>query len=106
MTEEAEQEPIDDSQSARDAAAMRAERIARRGAANPRSVPDYTRLRPCEATSEELALVGTSSVSEFVDQMNRALLDRGLLPITQFDYPTTRKRLVKLLERWSRLVRQ
>jgi hypothetical protein len=104
MVEEAKQETIGEPAALRDAAGMRAERIARRTAASPRTVPDYSRLHPCEATPEELALVGAVSVAEFVVKMNRALIDRGLLPITQGDYPTTRKRLVKLLERWRRFV--
>lgn len=106
MVEEAKHESIGETTGLRDASALRAERMARRTAASPRTVPDYSRLHPCEATREELALVGAESVAEFVAQMNRALIDRGLLPITQGDYPTTRKRLVKLLERWRRSVQQ
>jgi hypothetical protein len=104
MVEEAKQESIGEATALRDPAGSRAERIARRTAASPRTIPDYSRLHPCEATAEELALVGAVSVAEFVVQMNRALINRGLLPITQGDYPTTRKRLVKLLERWRRFV--
>jgi hypothetical protein len=106
MVEEAKQESIGETVALRDHAGMRAERIARRTNASPRAIPDYSRLHPCEATDEELALVGAVGVAEFVVQMNRALVDRGMLPITQGDYPTTRKRLVKLLERWKRYVRQ
>jgi hypothetical protein len=106
MVEEAKQESMGEITVLRDASALRAKRMARRAAASPRTVPDYSRLHPCEATREELALVGAVSVAEFVAKTNRTLIGRGLLPITQGDYPTTRKRLVKLLDRWRRSIQQ
>ncbi|MCV9963939.1 hypothetical protein OIU34_18845 [Pararhizobium sp. BT-229] len=80
----------------------RAERRSRRPAANPHTTPDYSRLKPCEATADELAVLGASSVRDLVAKMNKALIAKGLLPISQGDYPNTRKRLLKLLERWKR----
>lgn len=80
----------------------RAERLSRRLTASPHLTPDYSRLKPCDATPEELAVVGASDVNDLVARMNSMLSSRGQLPISQGDYPTTRKRLVKLLERWKR----
>ncbi|MCZ7861449.1 hypothetical protein O9X98_08565 [Agrobacterium salinitolerans] len=80
----------------------RAERRSRRLTASPRLTPDYSRLKAFEALPEELAAAGASDVRDLVSKMNRVLISRGQLPISHGDYPTTRKRLVKLLERWKR----
>lgn len=80
----------------------RAERLSRRLTASPQTIPDYSRLKPCEATADELAVLGASSVRDLVARMNKGLIAKGLLPISQGDFPNTRKRLLKLLERWKR----
>lgn len=82
---------------------MKAARIAKRGNASPLTTPDYSRMRAYEAAEEELAGTGVRNVAELVALINRKLASRHLLPISQGDYPNTRKRLVKLLERWRRL---
>lgn len=63
---------------------------------------DTRLLKPCKATADELAVLGASSVMDLVARMNKGLIAKGLLPISQGDYPKTRKRLLKLLERWKR----
>jgi hypothetical protein len=80
----------------------RGERMLRRLTASPRLTPDYSRLRAFDATPEELALAGVTNVKELVAKVNRMLISRGQLPISHGDYPNTRKRLLKLLERWKR----
>lgn len=79
-----------------------------RSARGPRSVsdrfqiPDYSKLRACEAEVSELAPFGVANVPELVDKMNREFIQNGFFPITQSDYPSTKKRLEKLIVRWER----
>lgn len=84
----------------------RAERLSRRLTASPRLTPDYSKLKTFSASPEELADTGATDVNDLVAKMNQVLISRGQLPISHGDYPTTRKRLLKLLERWKRSVAQ
>lgn len=84
---------------------LRSKRRRQRSKADPQVVPDYSKLRPCEATADELALLGASDVRDLVRRINRELMGRGQLPVSEGDFPNTRKRLLKLLDRWRRSIR-
>lgn len=75
-----------------------------RSKADPHIAPDYSKLRACIATADELALLDASNVHDLVRRINRELNQNGRFPVTQSDFPTTRRKLLKLLERWKRLI--
>jgi hypothetical protein len=76
-----------------------------RSAASRRHAPDYSRLRQCDASEEELARFGASSVVGMVIKMNADFEAAGMYPVTQADFPGTRKRFDKLVARWNTIPR-
>lgn len=76
-----------------------------RAVADRKFIPDYSRLRPCDVDASELLVYGVTDVHGLVDLVNGELVANGHFPVTQSDYPTTRKRLAKLIERWERTCR-
>ena len=73
--------------------------VSRKPSADRHVPPDYSRLRNCEATEEELAIFGAADVLDLVRILNEVFVQAGQFPVTQADYPSTRKRLEKLLKR-------
>ena len=63
---------------------------------NMKFVPPRYPKRAYEALPEELEPYGAATTEELVARFNAFLRDRGLHPVTAGDYPTTRKRLVRL----------
>ena len=51
----------------------------------------------CPAVLSEL---GVESVKEFVERFNGLLRERGQFPVSQGDYPTSRRRFERLLKKW------
>lgn len=70
---------------------------------NPMRAPDYSNLKAVECDPETLAAHGVGSTRELVLKVNAELARRGMLPVTQGDYPTNRAKLVRLLDRRARL---
>jgi len=74
-----------------------------RSVSSPSSVPSYAGKRTFDTTPSELARFGVGSVRELVDTFNAYFMKTGGYPITQADYPDTRKKFEKLVLRWERL---
>lgn len=74
--------------------------------ANPTKAPDYSSLRGYEATAEELARFGVSDIPSLVRKFNADFVRARLFPVTQSDYPGTKKRFDKLVARWERLTQK
>ena len=65
--------------------------------------PDYSRIARYKATETELALAGVSSVDELVERVNE-FVERGIqFPVTQSDFPNSRKKFERLTALLARL---
>lgn len=55
--------------------------------------------------ASELDLVETGSVSalDFVNKVNAELASRGIAGVTEFDFPTNKKKFDRLVDRWKRM---
>jgi hypothetical protein len=63
---------------------------------SPAQPPDYSRITRYRATEKELASAGVSSVDELVERVNE-FVERGLqFPVTQADFPNSRKKFERL----------
>lgn len=70
---------------------------------SPLEAPGYEGLRTYEASQEELEEAGAPSVDELVRIVNEVAREAGQFPVTQADYPSTRKKFERLLERRRKL---
>ena len=83
----------------------------KRGTRSPTEPPDYSKLARYKATEAELAASGVFSVDELIERVN-SFVGRGLqFPVTQSDFPNSKKkfdRLTALLDKltWSEASRQ
>jgi hypothetical protein len=67
-----------------------------RKARSPVQPPDYSRIARYSATEKELASAGVCSVDELVDRINE-FVGRGIqFPVTQSDFPNSRKKFERL----------
>lgn len=66
-------------------------------------VPDYSKTRVYTGSLDALGEVGFATVAEFVSAVNDRLVAAGHLPISCGDYPTSEKKLRRLIKRWSTL---
>lgn len=60
-----------------------------------RTTPDYSRLRRYDATAEDLAIARVGSVDELVEKANAS----ARFSVSQFDFPSTRKKFYALVRR-------
>jgi hypothetical protein len=65
--------------------------------------PDYSRTRIFRGSLSPLEETGFASIAELVAQVNRKLFEQGRLPITCGDYPSSEKKLARLVKRWREL---
>jgi hypothetical protein len=65
------------------------------------AIPDYSRTRIYKGTRGALAQTGFASIADLVSTMNRLLIDSGKLPVSCGDYPTSDKKLARLVKRWQ-----
>jgi hypothetical protein len=83
----------------------------KRGIRSPTEPPDYSKLVRYRAAEAELAAAGVFSVDELVERVN-SFVGRGLqFPVTQSDFPNSKKkfdRLTALLDKltWNKASRQ
>ncbi len=66
-------------------------------------VPDYSRTRVYRGTLEPLSGTGFWTIEEFVNAMNDRLIKSGRLPVSCGDYPSSEKKLIRLVKRWHDL---
>lgn len=63
---------------------------------SPAQPPDYSRITRYRATEKELASAGVSSVDELVERVNE-FVEHGIqFPVTQSDFPNSRKKFERL----------
>jgi len=65
--------------------------------------PDYSRLKRYEASDEDLRMAGAESVDDLVRKVNLLYARAGRAPVTQGDYPASRKKFFALVARLARL---
>ena len=63
---------------------------------SPAQPPDYSRIARYRATEKELALAGVSSVDELVERINEFVGCGIQFPVTQSDFPNSRKKFDRL----------
>lgn len=73
---------------------------------NMKFVPPRYPKRAYQALPEELEAYGAATTEEVVAEFNEFLRARKLHPVSVGDYPTTRKRFIRLCQRWQRLLGQ
>jgi hypothetical protein len=69
----------------------------------PGDPPDYSRLRRYEASPAELEIAGTPSVDALVQKVNRLSKLGGRSPVTQGDFPSSKRKFHRLVARLAEL---
>lgn len=65
--------------------------------------PDYSKTRVYKGSMAPLEEAGFTTISAFVEHVNAQLALAGKLPVSCGDYPSSEKKLQRLIKRWRSL---
>jgi hypothetical protein len=84
---------------------MKRTRGREKRAAERSAVPSYAGLKAYDPGREALLAFGVSTVQQLVARFNADFVAAGQFPVTQGDFPATRRKFERLVDRWTRLTR-
>jgi hypothetical protein len=76
---------------------------SKRNASASFAIPNYSRIRVYNGAHNALDGTDFSTIPEFVEAMNAKLIEHRILPVSCGDYPTSEKKLTRLVKRWESL---